>query len=447
MFPNGGIFMVCENTLTEGNVSKKFLRFFFPMLLTNLLQQLYQVADTIIVGKGLGDNSLAAVGNFSSFSFLTIGFIMGFSGGFSVIIGQDYGSADIDKVKRSIAHAIKLTLQIGLLLSVIGLLLIKPVLIAIKTDKAIIDECFTYGVFIFGGLIVTSFYNLLSGILRALGDSKTPFIAILISSVANIILDIIFIFMLRTGVEGPAIATVISQLISALICLLKLNSQKLFPGLTLKFAYQRQLCISLLENGISMGFMNSITAIGSMVVQSYVNRYGVTYTAAYSVCIRYLNLFMLPSLTAGFAISAFVSQNFGAGKFSRIQKCTIVGVKIAFVSYLCLGALMVLLPRQLSLLMISGNDAVMLSSDFIRVCGFGLILLNLLFIYRSAIQGMGRPVVPTISGITEMLLRISVIAVFVQILGFKATAYAECIAWFGAFSICYFTYKNKIQKD
>ncbi len=423
------------NDLTTGKVSGKLLGFFFPMLLTNLLQQIYSVADTAIVGRGLGDNALGAVGNLSSLSLLIIGFSMGVTGGFAVIIAQNFGSGDMTALRKSVAMSVKLSAILTAILTLTGCLLLKPILLLMRTNRIILEDSLLYGYIIFGGLISTIAYNLLSGVLRSVGDSKTPFVAIMISSAVNIALDFMLIFLFHTGVEGAAAATVISQCISAFICYQKI---KQIPELEITkddFKSDMPMSLLLLKNGIPMACMNSITAVGCMVVQGYVNDCGVVFTSAYSVCSKYLNLFMLPSLTAGFAVSSFVSQNFGAGKTERIRKGVRVCFGIALVSYLCLGSAMILYSKQLADFMLDESETISLSTEYLRICGAGLILLNLLFIYRNATQGMGYPLIPMLSGIAEMALRIPAIIFLLPDIGFRATAYAEIAAWTGALAL------------
>ena len=423
------------NDLTTGKVSGKLLGFFFPMLFTNLLQQIYSVADTAIVGRGLGDNALGAVGNLSSLSLLIIGFSMGVTGGFAVIIAQNFGSGDMTALRKSVAMSVKLSAILTAILTLTGCLQLKPILLLMRTDQIILEDSLLYGYIIFGGLISTIAYNLLSGILRSVGDSKTPFVAIMISSAVNIALDFMLIFLFHTGVEGAAAATVISQCISAFICYQKI---KQIPELEITkddFKSDMPMSLLLLKNGIPMACMNSITAVGCMVVQGYVNDCGVVFTSAYSVCSKYLNLFMLPSLTAGFAVSSFVSQNFGAGKTERIRQGVRVCLGIALVSYLCLGSAMILYSKQLADFMLDESETISLSTEYLRICGAGLILLNLLFIYRNATQGMGYPLIPMLSGIAEMALRIPAIIFLLPDIGFRATAYAEIAAWTGALAL------------
>ena len=263
------------NNLTEGKVSKILLGFFFPMLFTNLLQQVYTFADAAIVGKGLGDNSLAAVGNMTSLSFFITGFSIGMTNGFGVIIAQNYGAGDYAKLRKSIASAVKLALIIAVILTAVGLVFLRPVMIAINTSPDILDESLMYGYILFGGLITAVAYNMCSGILRALGDSTTPFKAIIVSSIVNVGLNCVFIFGFGTGVEGAAIATIISQALSALICFMRIREIDIIQLEREDFATDIHLNGILLKNGIPMACMNSITAVGSMIVQSYVNAIGV----------------------------------------------------------------------------------------------------------------------------------------------------------------------------
>lgn len=421
-----------SDDLTNGKVSVKLLSFFFPMLLSNLFQQIYSVADTAIIGKGLSDQAVGAVGNLSSLSLLIIGFSMGMTGGFAVIIAQSCGAGDRNAVRKSIALSVRLSGSMAVILTIIGCALLKPLLLAMQTDEELMADGLKYGYIMLGGLAATIAYNLFSGVLRSLGDSRTPFIAIIISSVVNVILDYLLVITFRTGVEGAAAATIFAQGLSALLCFMKIRHT---PGLQLRkddFDDDQELYLLLLKNGMPMACMNSVTALGCMVVQSYVNDCGAGYTAAYSVCSKYLNLCMLPSFTAGIAASAFVSQNYGAGKTKRIRQGVRVCVGIALISYLLLGSVMFFLPRQLAGFMLNETETISLAVQYLRICGVGLILLNLLFVYRNAVQGMGHPFIPMLSGIAEMVLRIPAIIILLPVIGFQAAAYAEWIAWSGA---------------
>ena len=418
--------------MTEGKVSKLILAFFFPMLVTNMLQQLYSIADTAIVGKGLGDDALAAVGNMSSLTFLIIGFSLGLSNGFSVLIAQSFGAKDYAKMRRTTAASIKLAAIITIVLTAFSVLFLRSVLKLLQTDSTIMKDSLIYGYIIFGGLAAAIAYNMCSGILRALGDSRTPLTAIIISTVINIFLDAFFIFVLKTGVEGAAFATVFAQVISAAVCYSKLRKLDILRLSREDFSPDVRLSADLLKNGIPMALMNSITAVGCMVIQYFVNGLGVAYTSAYSACSKFINMFMQPACTAGFTMSSFTSQNYGAQKYSRIKEALRVCLTISFIAYLIFGSIMVFFPRQISALMLNGSEQTGLAAQYLPISGVMLIFVDFLFVFRSGVQGMSYPLIPMCSGILEMVLRIGVIIIFVPTTGFTATAWAEAAAWLGA---------------
>ena len=439
--------MAKANDLTNGKVSSLILKFYFPMLLTNMLQQMYNIADTAIVGKGLGDNALAAVGNMSSLTFLIFGFSMGLANGFSVIVAQSFGAKDYSKLRRSVASSAMLCFIIALVLSAVSILFLRPVLGLLRTDAAIMHDGLVYGYFIFGGLIATIAYNLCSCILRALGDSKTPFIAIIISTIVNICLDMLCIFVLKTGVEGAAIATIFSQIVSAFICWLRIRRIDVLNITKEDFKGNGRLYAELFKNGLPMALMNSITAVGCMVIQYFVNGLGVAYTTAYSACSKFINLFMQPACTAGFAMSAFTSQNYGARKFSRIREGLHVCLAIATISYVILGSVMIFFPTYLARIMVSGSEPVKIAGTYLPICGIFLFAVDFLFVFRNGCQGFGKPLVPMISGIAEMALRIGVIALFINVIGFRATAYAEASAWIGALILNMASFEHTLNKS
>lgn len=418
--------------LTKGKVSRLIMTFYFPMLFTNLLQQVYTMADTAIIAKGLGDDATAAVGNMASLTFLVIGFSLGLTVGFSVTIAQNFGAKDYAGLRRAIASSIKLAVGITVLLTLFSVVFLRDVLLLLKTDSKILDDSLLYGYIIFGGLASTIAYNMCASILRALGDSKTPLIAIIASSVINVTLNSVTIFIMHTGVEGPAAATIIAQVISAAICYARLRRIEIIRLTMNDFARDVRMYVSLMKNGISMALMNSITAVGSMVVQYFVNGLGLAYTSAYSICMRYLNLFMDPACTAGFTMSSFASQNYGAKKYSRINEGMKVCLTISFITYLVFGSVMVFMPEMLAELMLNESDRIAIAVRFLPICGVMMFAVDFLFVVRSAVQGMGFPFIPMCSGILEMIMRIVVVMLFIKPFGFEATAYAGVSAWVAA---------------
>jgi len=439
--------MANTTDLTKGKIAPAILNFFFPMLLTNMLQQIYTVADTAIVGKGLGDDKLAAVGNMSSLTFLVFGFAIGLANGFSIIIAQNFGAKNYPLLRKSVAATVKLFIFFTVVLTALSTFGLKWLMRAMQTDMSIMDDSLRYGYIIFEGLVVTLSYNLTSGILRALGDSKTPFYAIIVSSVVNIILDLLLILVFHTGVEGAAAATVFSQILSTAVCFRKLRSVKEIQFTKQDFSECSSMFGKLIANALPMALMNSITAIGCVVLQYFVNGLGVAYTSAYSACSRFINLFMQPACTAGFTMSSFTSQNYGAREFERIRSGTRVCMTIAVISYVLLGSVMTFFPRQLALIMMSGEEPIALTANYLPITGVMLFAVDFLFVYRSGVQGMGHPGIPMASGVIEMVLRVVVVIFMINSTGFNATAYAQVSAWAGALIMNYFAFRWYLGRE
>jgi len=425
---------------TTGSPLKLILTFYWPLLLTSMLQQFYNFADTWIVGKGLGDNALAAVGNMGSLFFLIVGFSFGLANGFSVLVAQSFGAKDYDTMRNRLAGVIELGVILAVFLSTVSVVFLPHALRLLRTDSLIMSDSLKYGYIIFGGISTNISYNISAAVLRALGDSKTPLKSIIASSILNIGLNSLFIFVFHMGVEGAAIATIIAQIVSAFICINRLRQIEIIKLEKKNFLSGFRAFAELLKNGLPMAFMNSITAIGCMVVQYFVNGAGVIYTAAYAACSKYLNLFMNPASTAGNAMSAYTSQNYGAKEYKRIRDGLFVCLGIAATSYVILGSLMIFIPAKLAAILLSGTEQIRLVCEFLPRCGLMMIFVDTLFVVRSAVQGMGKPMLPMVSGILEMFLRIFTISFFIGRIGFPATAYAEISAWIGALLVNAFAF-------
>ena len=430
---------------TTGNPASHIMSFFWPLLLTSTLQQVYNFVDMYIVGKGLGDNAFASVGNMGSLFFLIVGFSLGLANGFGVLIAQSFGGKRLDELRHRIAATVQLAVIMSVILTVGSLLFLPSALKILSTDPILMNDCLTYGYVIFGGLCTSISYNVSSSILRALGDSRTPLKAIIVSSGSNLILDSFFIFILKTGVEGAAVATVIAQIISTLVCVTRLRQIEIIRLHRSDFHNDKKVYIDMFRNGLPMAFMNSITAIGCMVVQHFINSFGVDYTAAYSACCKYLNLFMNPAATAGNAMSAFTSQNYGARKFDRIRQGLRVCLTISFITYVVLGSLMTFFPEPLIRFFIQGDESVRIACEFMPICGVCIIAVDCLFVVRNGVQGMGDPVLPMWSGVLEMVLRIAAISLLIGTIGFKAAAIAEVCAWTGALALNTFALRRKLS--
>ena len=420
---------------TNGNPAKHIMRFYWPLLMTSMLQQLYNFVDVMIVGKGLGDSAFASVGNMGSLFFLIVGFSFGLANGFGVLIAQSFGAKDIKQLRHRLAGTIQLSFLLAVVLTTLSVTALPFLLRLMNTDDSLMNNCLKYGYIVFGGISMSICYNVSAAILRALGDSKTPLRAIITSSIINLMLDSFCIFVLHMGVEGAAIATVISQVISSIICIRRLKKIEMIQLEKSDFKNDKSIYISLFSNGLPMAFMNSITAIGCMVVQHNINNMGTDYTTAYSACSKYLNLFMNPASTAGNAMSAYTSQNYGAKEYVRIKEGLKVCLTISLVTYVLLGSVMIFFPEFLAKILIQGEAPIQLVCEYLPICGIAIIAVDCLFVVRSAVQGMGHPIPPMWSGILEMVLRITVITLFTGTIGFKAAAYAEVSAWVGALII------------
>jgi putative MATE family efflux protein len=417
---------------TKGSPAKHIMNFYWPLLMTSMLQQIYNFVDVLIVGKGLGDHAFASVGNMGSLFFLIVGFSFGLANGFGVLIAQSFGAKNQNQLRHRLAATIQLAIALAVILTTFSVIFLPHALVLINTDEALMDNCLKYGYIIFGGLTASISYNISAAVLRSLGDSRTPLKAIMISSVINLSLDSFFILVLHTGVEGAAIATIISQIISATVCIHRLTKIEMIKLSKTDFQNERKVYLDLIKNGLPMAFMNSITAIGCMVVQGFINGQSVDYTTAYSACSKYLNLFMNPASTAGNAMSAYTSQNYGAKEYKRIKEGLKVCLTISFVAYIVLGSVMTFMPEMMARILIDGDEAVRLACEYLPICGRFIIIVDCLFVVRSGVQGMGKPVLPMWSGVLEMILRIMIISLLMGRFGIKAAATAEVSAWTGA---------------
>ncbi len=307
--------------MTSENPTKLILSFSIPLLIGNVFQQLYSMVDTIVVGRYLGVQALAAVGATGSLSFLVLGFINGITSGFSVLVAQSFGAGDEKRMRHFVAMSVYLGLIVSAVLTLSTILLTRDILNLMQTPEDIIDTSEVYIKIIFAGILATMFYNLLAGVLRALGDSKTPLYFLILSSILNIGLDLFFVINMKSGVPGVAYATVISQAVSAIACLFYMAVK--FPILHF---HKEELKFSLLsaarlfQVGIPMALQFSITAIGTMVLQSAINGLGSTVVGAYTAASKAEQLAVQPMITFGTTMATYVGQNLGAGRMDRIRE-------------------------------------------------------------------------------------------------------------------------------
>ena len=422
-------------SMTEGKTLPLILQFAFPLLIGNLLQQTYNIIDAAIVGQILGQDALAGVGASSSVQFLVLGFCIGICCGFGIPIARNFGAGDYKKMRDCIFHACFLTGGAAVILTVTCALLCPKILQLLSTPDNIYSLAFQYLFVIFLGIPFTLLYNLLSSILRAAGDSRTPFFLLAFSTVLNIFLDLFCILVLKWGCAGAAIATVTSQATSGILCFIFIR--KRIPVLRLSkenLKLNGQEVKNMLAMGLPMGLQYSITAIGSMVMQSANNGLGSIYVSGFTAGMRIKQFLMCPFDAIATAISVFCGQNLGAGKTDRIKKGIRQGVLVGVGYGLCAGLVLIFAGRFLSLLFVKKEAVEVLdaSAEYLRCMGYFFWSLGILNVCRMTTQGLGFSGRTVFSGVTEMIARILVSLVFVPLYGFTAICFADQTAWLSA---------------
>ena len=429
------------NDMTKGNPLKIFIFFSIPLLIGNIFQQLYSMVDTIIVGKFVCVNALAAVGSTGSLFFLVNGMILGLTSGFAVLVAQKFGAKDENGIRKAVASNIILTLLSTAIITAIALVVKTPLLKMMNTPDNIIVDANTYITIIFAGIITQALYNMAAGILRALGDSKTPLYFLIVSSVINIILDLVFIINFKMGVAGAAYATNIAQGISKILCLV--YSYKKFKVLRLKkddFKVDSSYYEKHLKVGIPMGLQFSITAVGIIIVQSAINVFGSAVIASYTASSKVLQLVMQPSVSFGVTIATYAGQNLGAKRLDRIKNGIKIMNKVSVITSLIAGAVLVLFGKYFVMLFIE-NPSVEIITYAQRVLNYSAVFfipLGFIFVYRNVLQGMGESFVPMMAGVGELVARSIVAFTLPKFIGFTGICLADPVAY----SCCTTSYDN-----
>nr|WP_242829383.1 MATE family efflux transporter [Butyrivibrio sp. WCD3002] len=429
---------------------KQIVLFFLPLLFGNLFQQVYSLVDSIIVGKGIGDKALAAVGASGTLNFLILGFVVGLTRGFGISFSQSFGKGDSKLLRGYILAAQFISSGMSIVFTILCLMALKSMLIFLNTPSDIFDDAYSYFAVILMGIIVTVLNNLAITILQSLGDSKTPLTAMIISSITNILLDILLVIVFHFGVVGAAIATVIAQAVSYIYCRIGLSKVPVLTdedkaGKGFLVLPQSDLCIELLKIGLPVAFMNSVTAAGGMILQYFVNLMGSAYVAAYSVCMKFAGLFEQFGISVGLAILTFVGQNKGAGKYDRIRKGVLQGLFLSIIVNIPLALIQIIIPGLISRLMLSDPVTIGYCSEFMPILGISLFALGWLFVFRYAVQGLGNTVVPMFSGFLEVAMRLG-FGFTLGRMSFRGIAVSEVSAWIGAFIMLAVTYFVLMRK-
>lgn len=421
--------------MTTGSPLKNIIRFCLPLMVGNLFQQFYNMADTIIVGQFVGKNALSAVGSVGPLNFMIIGTVIGLCTGFAIPIAQRFGAQDIQNLKKYVANIIYTSIVVGVIFTCVAVLFARPLLEVLNIPIELRDEAYSYIVVIFAGIGATMLYNLLASIVRALGDSKTPLYFLLFSSFLNIGLDLLLIIVFQMGVRGAAVATVVSQFISGVLCFIYVKRS--FPILHLTKetkALDFTFIKNLLKNGLPMALQFSITAIGSVMLQSCVNGLGADCIAAVTIGGKTQLMIVLPAETIGITMATYCGQNLGAKKFDRIEKGVHRGVALAF-GYAAIGFCVArFLGPYLSLLFIDGSETeiIALAQQYINAGSYFYLILSLLFVLRNALQGLGYSLTAMTAGVFELIARGIMGFGFVNTIGYAAACVANPVAWIAA---------------
>lgn len=438
--------------MTQGKPLKLILMFALPLMFGNILQELYTIADTIIVGQFLGVKALASMGAASWIQWMLLSVVVGFTQGFSIKIANLYGANDQEGISKTIGNIIMTSIVITTILTIVSNLLIVYILKLLQTPGDVIEGSIIYLKIMASGIVITLTYNLLSCILRAFGNSKIPLIAMVIAAVLNICLDLLFVCVFNLGIAGAAIATLLAQLFAAFFCLIILYQKKYFILKKEHFEIKINLIVELICLALPLALQNGIISIGGMIVQFVVNGYGLIFVAGFTATNKLYGLLETAAISFGYALTTYNAQNYGAKEYKRIKQ----GVKVASISSvitaLIIGVIMILLGRNILALFISGNKkdilaVLQVAYHYLFIMAICLPILYLLHIYRSALQGLGNTFIPMCSGIVELIMRV-VVALFLPLLiGQEGIYYAEVVAWLGAVILLYASYKCTKLKD
>ena len=421
-----------QNDMTAGNPMKIICGFTLPIFIGNVFQQFYNMADAEIVGKFVGNKALAAVGSTGTIMFLIYGFVVGMTAGFTVLTAQKFGAGDMKGMRKTVAGAGILSLLVGALLTVLFMAFMKPLLILMNTPEDIFADAYAYIMIVSGGILAQMLYNLLSSILRALGNSKLPLLFLVISALLNIVLDLVFIVGFGMGAKGAAVATVIAQGVSGILCLfyiiakipiLHLKREDLDVGSTI---YQNQLRI-----GLPMALQYSITAIGTMMVQSALNMLGSYAVAAFTAGSKIEQIFTQAFVAQGTASATYNAQNIGAGKLERVREGFRASHFIGIVYSIIVGGFLFFAGKYFAYLFISDNIEEVLPMVAIYVKCVALFFIPLYFVnvLRNGIQGMGYGLLPMMAGVAELAGRGITATIAAGKSSYIGTCLASPVAW------------------
>ncbi len=442
-----------ENTqvMTSGKPWKLILGLALPLMFGNIFQQLYTVMDTLIVGRVLGVHALAALGASDWLNWMILGLVTGITQGFCILAAQKFGAGKTEELKETVGASVTLSVISAVIIEVASQALIIPLLHLLDTPEDILPMALFYLRILFAGIPVVMAYNLLASLLRALGDGRTPLYAMVVASVLNILLDILFVAGLDLGVGGAAVATLIAQAVAALYCLRVILRMEMLHIRPTHLRPCRKLVWQLFSLGTPMAAQNTVIAVGGLVIQSIVNGYGVVFIAGYTAANKLYGILEIAATSYGYAMVTYVGQNLGAGLKERIRMGVRHAVGIALATSVVIAVTMLLTGRVLVGSFIKGTPqetaaATDIAYHYLAVMSVFLPILYLLHLYRSSLQGMGDTVLPMVSGIAEFVMRTGGALTLPRLLGREGIFYAEVLAWAGADLILITAYYIRVHR-
>lgn len=436
--------------MTAGNPTKIILDFTFPIFIGNVFQQFYNMADTVIVGKFVGTKALAAVGRTGTIMFLILGFVLGMTAGFTVLTAQKFGAGDMKAMRQTVGGAAVLSILVTIVLTAGSMLFMKPLLHFMHTPADIFDDAYSYIMIICAGIAAQMLYNLLASVLRALGNSKVPLYFLILSALLNIVLDLVLIIVFHLGAPGAAYATVISQGVSGVLCLVYIV--KKIPVLHLEredWKPKAHLLKIQLGIGIPMALQYSITAIGTMMVQTSLNLLGSGLVAAFTAASKIEQVVTQAYVALGTTMATYCAQNIGAGKVQRIRSGFRSATIMSFVYAVISGILIMTVGKYMTYLFVSGDVAeIMASVDiYLKCVGIFFIPLAVVNLYRNGIQGMGYGILPMMAGVAELVGRGIVAVIAAGKRSYVGVCLASPIAWIFAAALLIVMYFYIMKHD
>ena len=423
--------------MTEGNPTKLIFFFAIPLMLGNLFQQVYTITDTIIVSRGVGVDALAALGAADWYNYLVLGAVQGLTQGFAILMAQFFGGKEYTNLRKACAHSVRLSVIWTLFLTVVAQLSVGPVLTILHVDVGIRGYAELYIRIIFAGIPAQTLYNFCAAELRALGNSRDPLIAIVISSLLNIALDVLFVFVWSLGIGGAAVATILAQTVSGVYCLLVVWKVEYLHFSAEDGRRDWQMDQRLIKLALMVMLMNNIISVGGMIVNSVVNQLGVAFIAGYTATNKLYGALEMAAIAYGYAMLTYIGQNLGAKRYDRIRRGFRDALLIAFATSAFVGGFMILFRHQIIGLFIpaSGEEAVQATDyaiQYLTIMSSALIILYFLHVARNTLQGLGNTRMSMISGLAEFIMRTFMAIVMTRFLGGVAVMWGEVLAWSGA---------------